>query len=427
MTNPLKFVHLVFELTALVVYHIPRWLVSGTQIWLYEDRKGNWTFGRHLRVQMKRHVPGLCQRQVHLKPHSGSRKHNRVHRVGLPGPPFPDHTAVQGPGGIWIPVVPEEFIVGEIGTLVRDRNITSVPIPGYWMHKDENLPFEGPPSPGEKVFYLFHGGGYVVETAHPDGIVSRILKDFLHNSSSPFLRRTFGVEYRLSRPGEPGKESMYPFPAALIDALAGYLHLLKLGFREEDIIFVGDSAGGNLALALTRYLILNKGQRQELPKVPAALVLLSPCTDFSEQFLDNPGPQSSQTINAERDWLVPINSGIIRASAKVFLGGRPENVELAHRNPYISPASPILLGLTPSSTTRTISFKGFPRTLIDNGRFETFYDQILRLRDVMVEDLGEEMVFYNEVDGATHDYLTNDWCDPDRTDTSNKILKWLEL
>ena len=328
---------------------------------------------------------------------------------------------------MWIPVVPVDLIVGEIGALARDRNIASIPIPGYWIHKDKTLPFENPPSPGEKVFYLFHGGGYVVETAHPDGVVSRILKDFLRNSSSSSLRRTFGVEYRLSKPGEPGKGSMFPFPAALIDALAGYIYLVKLGFPEEDIIIVGDSAGGNLALALTRYLALNKEQRQELPKVPAALVLLSPCTDVSEQFLDSPGLHSSQVINAERDWLTPINGGVIRASAKVFLGGRPDHVELAYRNPYVSPASPILLGLTPDSSNRTVSFKGFPRTFIDNGRFETFYDQILRLRDAMVEDLGEDMVFYNEVDGATHDYLTIDWCDPDRTDTSKRILKWLEL
>jgi acetyl esterase/lipase len=258
-------------------------------------------------------------------------------------------------------------------------------------------------------------------------VVSGILKDFLRNSSSPLLRRTFGVEYRLSKPGEPGKGSVFPFPAALIDALAGYLYLVKLGFPEEDIIVVGDSAGGNLALALTRYLVMNKDQQPKLPKVPGALVLLSPSTDISEQFLDNPGPVSSQTINAERDWLVPINGGAIRSGAMVFLGGRPEHVKLAYRDPYVSPASPILLGLTPDSLTRTISFKGFPRTFIANGRFETFYDQILRLGDAMIEDLGEDVVFYNEVDGATHDYLAIDWCDPDRTETSKKILKWLEL
>jgi len=45
----------------------------------------------------------------------------------------------------------------------------------------------------------------------------------------------------------------------------------------------------------------------------------------------------------------------------------------------------------------------------------------------MVEDLEEEAVAYNEVDGATHDYLTIDWHDPDRTGTSKKILRLLEL
>jgi acetyl esterase/lipase len=215
---------------------------------------------------------------------------------------------------------------------------------------------------------------------------------------------------------------MFPFPAALLDALASYLYLIKLGFSEENIILVGDSAGANLALALTRYLISNKKQQPKLPKVPGSLVLLSPWTDMSEQFNENPGPQSSQTLNTERDWLSPIN---IPLSVRVFLGGRPEHVELAYRNPYISPASPVLLGLTPDSPTRAISFKGFPRTFVDNGTFDIFYDQIRRLRDAMVEDLGEEVIMYNEVDGAIHDYLTIDWHNPDRTTTSKKILKWL--
>ncbi|KAF9648439.1 alpha/beta-hydrolase [Thelephora ganbajun] len=409
MADPRKLFHLGFEVMALVAYHIPRWLVSATKIWLYEDKKGNWTLVRHMRVQMKRHMPSVWQRS------------------GIPRPPNPDHTAAQGPGGVWIPVVPEDLIVGEINTFARDRNIASISIPGYWIHKDEKLPFESPPFPGEKIFYLCHGGGYVTETAHPKGAASTILKDFLRNSSSLSLRRTFAIEYRLCSPGEPGKGSVFPFPTALIDALVGYLYLIKLGFSEEDIIIIGDSAGGNLALALTRYLLSNKEQQPKLPRIPSALVLLSPWTDLSSQFVDNPGPQSSLTINAERDWLVPINSGYVRSSAEVFLGGRPEHIELAYRNPYISPASPVLLGLTPDSPTRTISFKGFPKTFIDNGGFESFCDQIRLLGDAMVEDLGEEAVAYNEVDGATHDYLTVDWHDPDRTDTSKKILKWLGL
>ena len=351
--------------------------------------------------------------------------HAIVCRLGIASPPKTNHTTIQGPGGVWIPAVPEDLIVGEIGVFARDRNIASIPTPGYWIHKDENLPFESPPSPGEKIICHFHGGGYLFETAHPDGVASLIGKDFLKNSSSPSIRRTFAVEYRLSSQERPGEGSAFPFPAALIDGLAGYLYLIKLGFLKENIILVGDSAGGNLVLALIRYLLSNEEQQPKLPKIPGSIVLLSPWTDLTQQFNESPGPQSSLTLNAGRDWLVPINGGIVALSAVVFLGGRPEHIELAYRNPYISPASPVLLGLTPDSPTRTISFKGFPRTFIDNGTFESFYDQTRDLGHAMVEDLGEDVVTYNEVDGATHDYMTIDWHDPDRTATSKKILKWL--
>ena len=350
--------------------------------------------------------------------------HAITRRLGITGPPKSDHTAIHGPGGIWIPAVPEALIVGEIGDFARDRNIVPISIPGYWIHKDEKLRFESPPSPGEKIICHFHGGGYMFESAHPDGPTGRIVKDFLQNSSSPSVRRTFAVEYRLASPGQPGEGSVFPFPTALIDGLAGYLYLIKLGFSEENIVLAGDSAGGNLILALVRYLLSSREQQPELPKIPGSIVLLSPWTDLTQQFNDNPAPKSSLVLNAERDWLVPINGGIAATSARLFLGGRPEHIELAHRNPYISPASPILLGLTADSPTRTISFKGFPRTFIDNGRFESFYDQIRNLGHAMVEDLGEEVVTYHEVDGAIHDYLTIDW-HPDRTTTSKKILKWL--
>jgi acetyl esterase/lipase len=318
-------------------------------------------------------------------------------------------------------------VVGEISALARARNIKSISIPGYWIHKDNNLPFESPPCLGEKVLYQLHGGGYVGETAHPDGRPSRISKDFLENSSRPSLRRTFAVEYRLTRRRGPGEEPVAPFPTALIDVLAGYLYLIKLGFSEEAIIVVGDSAGGNLALALTRYLLSNKEEQPKLPKAPAALVLLSPFVDASPQFVDKPDPQSSPTINAERDWLQTIHIGPRRLNTEAFLGGRPEDVELAFRNPYVSPSSPTLLGLTPDSPTRTISFNGFPRTYVDNGSFDLLYDQILLLANAMVEDLGKDMVVYNETYGAPHDYSFLPWCDPDRTNTSKKILEWLGL
>ena len=57
--------------------------------------------------------------------------------------------------------------------------------------------------------------------------------------------------------------------------------------------------------------------------------------DFEVVSEINPGPQSSQIVNTERDWLLPINNSVEREEEKRFLEGRPEDAELAYRNPYI--------------------------------------------------------------------------------------------
>jgi len=57
-----KLFYLCLEIVALVAYHIPRLLATAMQIWLYEDRKGNWTFARHIRAQMRRRMGGIRRR-----------------------------------------------------------------------------------------------------------------------------------------------------------------------------------------------------------------------------------------------------------------------------------------------------------------------------------------------------------------------------
>ena len=61
---------------------------------------------------------------------------------------------------------------------------------------------------------------------------------FLSETSSA---KVFTIKYR--------KAPYYPFPCGLIDALSGYLELLKV-YRPEDIVVVGDSAGGGLAASM---------------------------------------------------------------------------------------------------------------------------------------------------------------------------------
>ena len=108
------------------------------------------------------------------------------------------------------------------------------------------------------------------------------------------VQRTFALEYRVAS-SAPYKAAG-PFPAALLDAVAGYRYLVEsCGFEPENIIVSGDSSGGQLAIVLARYLCV-----ANLPGLPApgAAVLLSPTTDWG---LTHDGPEGTLTTNAGTD------------------------------------------------------------------------------------------------------------------------------
>jgi epsilon-lactone hydrolase len=79
--------------------------------------------------------------------------------------------------------------------------------------------------------------------------------------------RILMVDYRLSPD--------YPFPAALEDCTAAYCWLLKQGILAHNIVVAGDSAGGNLTLAMLLKL------RDSGKPLPAAAACLSPVTDLT--------------------------------------------------------------------------------------------------------------------------------------------------
>jgi acetyl esterase/lipase len=66
-----------------------------------------------------------------------------------------------------------------------------------------------------------------------------------------------------------------PFPAALEDVAAAYRWLLACGIQPQELIMVGDSAGGNLVLAALLLL------RDAGDPLPAAAILLSPWIDLA--------------------------------------------------------------------------------------------------------------------------------------------------
>jgi acetyl esterase/lipase len=324
--------------------------------------------------------------------------------------PSPDYRAIsptKEAEGIWVEEAPSELIKDELKNWASISGVAPKRLPGYWYARSgtSHKPAQSP-QPGEKVFYFLHGGGYTQLSAHPQSPTASLIRSLLElDRSAP---RAFALEYRLSS-GRPLPQR-FPFPAALLDSLSGYYYLVEeIGYESSDIILVGDSAGGNLVLALCRYLVEHKGlPGTKIPAPPGGMLLISPWVDLSDSH-DLPG--SSSFMFNSIDYLHPRRTFYSKVA---FLG--PFGLDSALLNCYISPAS-----LHPSVQAR---FQGFPRTFIAAGAVETFRDQIRTLRSKMVLEMGEGEVTYFEAPDAVHDYAVFDW-HPERPATLKAIATWL--
>lgn len=327
-----------------------------------------------------------------------------------------NHHTVDHPDGVWVEPAPLSVITGNLAQLSVENEVIPIRVPGYWQ-TNSGIPSNAPARPSERVIYHLHGGAYILCSAHPSDITAKIREGLLAHLTT--VHRTFSVEYRLSI-GPPFAEHVAnPYPAALIDALSGYVHLLQLGFKPSDIILCGDSAGANLALALVRYLIENRevvstaipGIRLE----PAGtLILVCPWADMGPA-LDIPTPPFIHQLD------LPINMDQkkLKYAQRVYTGKRGRGV--ANTDPYISPASPLV---------DKISFRGFPRTFLNSAGVEWLAEPSRVLYKRMAADMGEgtgpgQVMFYEAPDGM-HDYLAFEWHEPERTETLQIIRKWLE-
>ncbi len=111
----------------------------------------------------------------------------------------------------------------------------------------------------DKVLLYFHGGGFI----HGDAMTVQAIVGPLAEQAGI---RGFSLDYPLA------PESRYP--AAHENAVAAYEMLLRDGFKPENIVLAGDSAGGNIVLGT----LLRLRDRQ-IP-LPAGAFLLSPWTLF---------------------------------------------------------------------------------------------------------------------------------------------------
>lgn len=144
----------------------------------------------------------------------------------------------------------------------------------------------------------------------------------------------------------------HPYPAQLEDAMEAYRYLLKAGHAPRDIVLLGESAGGNLALALTGTL---RGRGEEMP---AALALLSPWTDLA---------QRGESYRTLADVDATLNADELMQNAVAFAGS-PDRLT----DPDISP----LYG----------DFTGFPPVQIHCGTREILLSDSERLEKAMLRD-----------------------------------------
>lgn len=206
------------------------------------------------------------------------------------------------------------------------REIMVDGICGEWVGVDK-------PHIEKFVILHCHGGGYSTGSSLYARTLTSKLALLTHMNVLCF-------DYRLA--------PEHPYPAALEDAVKVWDYLMLLGYGAKQVIVTGDSAGANLALALTHKL------REEGRMLPGGLLLLSPWTDLTssgKSFLDK----------AEEDPV--LSPGYIYQMIEAYAGHQDV------RSPLISP----LFG----------KFEGFPPTYIQVGEHEILLDDATRLYKAM--------------------------------------------
>lgn len=207
----------------------------------------------------------------------------------------------------------------------------------------------------DKIILYLHGGAYSQEMIFPQW---EMVADIAIKAGSP----VYVVDYRLV--------PEYTFPAPIEDGLAVYLQLLQ-DISADRIVFMGDSAGGGLALGLAGKL------RDDALPLPAQLVLISPWLDIAG---DDPGMPALDDL----DQMLSVDD--IQSGGMAYAGGDPGVLD----NPY---ASPLLLN----------DLDELPPTILFVGTHEILYPESLAFRD-KAENQGMDLT-YVAVEGGFHVFL----------------------
>ncbi|KAF9876658.1 alpha beta hydrolase fold-3 domain containing protein [Colletotrichum karsti] len=204
------------------------------------------------------------------------------------------------------------------GPLVSNPDVKPATVGGTWFPEKTDVESGF----GGTVVLQVHGGAFVLGDGRT-GYCGFMAKMLMEKSGADAV---FAPQYRLSGYGSGGAAAENPFPAALQDVLTSYLYLTKtLGIPSQRVVLCGDSAGGNLVIALLRYLE-TFGQELGLA-LPSCAVLIAPWVNP----LASLGPDSvyKQHEHWSTDYL-PVS--FLRWGAKVYSSGVAEE-----NMPYVTP------------------------------------------------------------------------------------------
>ena len=249
---------------------------------------------------------------------------------------------------------------------VTYREETVGGVPGIWT-----LPIGADTS---KVLLYTHGGGFAVGSASS------------HRKLAAHVAKALGVtafvlDYR--------RAPEHPHPAQVQDGVAVFSALTERGIAPADITTIGDSAGGNLAVAIPLAL------REQGKPLPGGVIAFSPWLD-----MENTGETLVTNAGTEALVTVPLLEGMI---AGVLAEGK------------IDPKTPLANPLY-------ADFTGFPRLYINAGAAEALADNATRLAE-KAQAAGVDVTL-SVVEGMQHVFPILAGTAPEADDEIAAIAKW---
>jgi len=204
-----------------------------------------------------------------------------------------------------------------------------------------------------------HNPQYVILYAHGGGYTCGGLSYARILAAKLAVATGFSVvsfEYRLA--------PEHKYPAQLEDGMKVWDYLMERGYGAKQVLFAGDSAGGNLVLCMTMKLL------KEKQLSPKSLILFSPWTDMTAS-------SSSYDTYAEKDPI--LTKDYVLGVREAYAGS---DVDFSEER--FSPLNG--------------NFTGFPPTLIMVGRNEILLDDSIKLQK-RIHKAGGSAVIDIEKDG----------------------------